>query len=67
MRLYDPELAQMVDSQTKVEIEKKLYTVQSNRSGLCDGCAFIDKKKCPQYAITICTSNGGNILKAVEE
>lgn len=65
MHLYDRELAEIVDTSTRVEVDNKLYTIKSNRSGSCNGCAF-EHSKCSQAAIRFCTSNGGNILIKAE-
>lgn len=62
MNIRDKDLAEITDTNTTIEIENKNYYVKSNRSGSCDGCAFIGGKTCPSKAVTICTSNGGNIL-----
>lgn len=66
MTLYDPELAELIKSRTPVEINGKQYIIESNRTGSCDGCAFVNKNKCPQRAVTYCTSNGGNIIVEIE-
>lgn len=62
MRLYDKELAEIVDSNTRVEIARENYYLRSNPSGSCDGCAFIKEKTCPSRATGYCTSNGGIII-----
>lgn len=66
MTLHDPEITEIVKKGIPVEIEGKQYTVQSQRSGSCDGCAFERVAKCPTMARRYCNSNGGNILKLVE-
>lgn len=66
MTLYDPEIAEIVKKGIPVEIEGKQYTVWSHRSGSCDGCAFERIAKCPTMARRYCNSNGGNILKLVD-
>ena len=66
MTLYDPEIAEIVKTGIPVEIEGKQYTVWSHRSGSCDGCAFERIAKCPTMARRYCNSNGGNILKLVD-
>lgn len=66
MILNDPELKEIIDKGIKVEINGNQYTVESQRSGSCDGCAFELSKSCPKDATRICTSNGGNILKLME-
>jgi hypothetical protein len=62
MTIYDSELAEIIKSQTPVEINGLQYIIEPNRSGSCDGCAFIGSGKCPQRAVTYCCSNSGNIL-----
>lgn len=62
MTIYDSELAEIIKSQTPVEINGLQYIIEPDRSGSCDGCAFIGSGKCPQRAVTYCCSNGGNIL-----
>lgn len=66
MTLYDPEIAEIVKKGIPVEIEGKPYAVWSHRSGSCDGCAFERISKCPTMARRYCNSNGGNILKLVD-
>lgn len=41
MTIYDSELAEIIKSQTPVEINGLQYIIEPNRSGSCDGCAFI--------------------------
>lgn len=47
MTIYDSELAEIIKSQTPVEINGLQYIIEPNRSGSCDGCAFIGSGKCP--------------------
>lgn len=67
MILNDPELAEIVKKGIAVEINDKQYTVIQQRSGSCDGCAFEKDNRCPTLATQYCCSNGGNILKLVEQ
>lgn len=62
MTIYDSELAEIIKSQTPVEINGLQYIIEPNRAGSCGGCAFMNSGKCPQRAVTYCCSNGGNIL-----
>ena len=62
MTIYDSELAEIIKSQTPVEINGLQYIIEPNRAGSCDGCAFMNSGKCPQRAVTYCCSSGGNIL-----
>ena len=66
MTIYDSELAEIIKSQTPVEINGLQYIIEPNRAGSCDGCAFGDLTKCPSRAVHFCCSNGGNILKEVK-
>lgn len=66
MTLNDPELKEIVNKGVVIEINNNKYTVESQRSGSCDGCVFQSYKSCPKDATRICTSNGGNILKLKE-
>ena len=66
MMLNDPELTELIKKQIPVEICGTQYLIQSQKSGLCDNCYFEDKDKCPTKAVSICCSNGGNILKILE-
>lgn len=61
MTLYDPELAEIIKNREVVEIKGNRYHIESSPLGTCDGCCFMGKK-CPQRAVTYCTSNGGNII-----
>lgn len=63
MTLNDKELTQKIKNKIAVEIKGNNYYVIANKSGSCDNCYFSNKCSCPQQAITICCSNGGNILK----
>lgn len=40
MTIYDSELAEIIKSQTPVEINGLQYIIEPNRSGSCDGCPF---------------------------
>ena len=65
LTIYDPELAEIIKERTPVDIAGISYYVEPARGGSCEGCEF-ENKKCPQRAITFCTSNGGNILFKAE-
>lgn len=67
MTIYDPELAEIIKNEEPVEIAGNSYIIVPNRSGSCDGCAFGSLTRCPSTAVRYCCSNGGNILKEVEE
>lgn len=66
MTIYDPELAEIIKERTPVDIAGTSYYIEPAKGGSCDGCVFNNGKKCPQRAITFCTSNGGNILVKAE-
>lgn len=66
MTVNDKRLAEIISNNTPVMIAGNYYTVVPNKAGSCDGCVF-QSTQCPQKAVTICTSNGGNILKAYKE
>ena len=64
----------MVREGKTIEINKEHFRIIANRAGSCDGCYFDSLKdkefpesNCPVLAVTICCSNGGNILKKVKE
>lgn len=65
MTIYDPELAEIIKERTPVDIAGISYYIEPARGGSCEGCAF-EGGKCPQRAVTYCTSNGGNILVKAE-
>lgn len=66
MMLHDPELARIIKQHQPVEILGKQYYIEPAHNGSCDGCVFINTGKCPQRAVTYCTSNGGNILIEID-
>lgn len=67
MRLKDPIIEDMIKHKTELPFGDVKLTVVPNPMGTCDGCYFLDSKKnCPNRAVTICCSNGGNIFKLVE-
>ena len=61
MIVNDQKLAKIIKDKVPVTIQEQQYYIIPSPSGTCDGCVFLEKA-CPQKAITICTSNGGNIL-----
>lgn len=65
MMLYDPELAEIIKSESVVEITGKRFIIEPNKRGSCDGCHW-EGVPCPSQARKFCCSNGGNILKEVE-
>lgn len=66
MRQKDPIIADMIKNETKIPFGNIKVIVKPNPTGTCDGCYFLGKN-CPNRAVTICCSNGGNIFKLVEE
>lgn len=73
MVVYDPELNEIIKEATPVEIDNKQYIIEPNQSGSCEGCSFFryeaDGKlaRCPHVAVRYCCSNGGNILREVND
>lgn len=61
MIINDHNLSKVIEQKLPVYIAQKLYYVVKQPTGSCDGCVFINDI-CPQKAVAICTSNGGNIL-----
>ena len=41
MYIYDKELAEIIKNNIPVEINSKQYLIEANKSGSCDGCAFL--------------------------
>lgn len=66
MRLNDPIIENMVRNKTELTFGDVKVIVKPSPTGTCDGCYFLGKK-CPNRAVTICCSNGGNIFKLVEK
>lgn len=62
MVINDQKLAQIIRNKTPILINGSNYYVVSQPNGSCDNCVFQLEPTCPQKAVTICTSNGGNIL-----
>lgn len=62
----DQIIEDLIKTNTPVEIRGNEYYIQKNPSGSCDGCYFLGRS-CPSRAVTICCSNGGNILKLKEQ
>lgn len=65
MKLKDPNIERLVKTKTPIHIKDEEFYIEKSVIGSCDGCYFIDKI-CPAKAVTICCSNGGNILKKVD-
>lgn len=66
MTVNDPYIAELIKNNTPIDIAGKLYSIKPNPIGSCNSCYFYNKI-CPSKAVTICTSNGGNILKRYKE
>lgn len=66
MRTKDPFIQQLINDHTPVTIGDYEYYIEKSPLGTCDGCVFKDSR-CPTKAVTICCSNGGNILKLKEQ
>lgn len=66
MTVNDPNIKKLIKEHTPVDIAGKKYIIEYNPSGSCNRCYF-SNKICPSKAVTICTSNGGNILKEYKE
>lgn len=62
MIMKDPFLERMIKDKTPILINDMWFTIEKNPFGSCDGCYFLNKD-CPAKAVTLCCSNGGNILK----
>lgn len=45
-----------------ITISNTEYLIEKHPSGSCESCCFIGSQ-CPSEAITICCSDGGNVLK----
>lgn len=45
-----------------IEIDNKIFLIEKEPHGWCDGCYFLDSKYCPTMARKICCT-GGMILK----
>ena len=65
MVIRNPIIDEKIKNKIPVRIKGNDYLIESNPKGSCDNCYFIDKT-CPKDAVTICCSNGGNILKLIE-
>lgn len=66
MVIKDKELEDIIVNKTPICINGTEYIVERNPIGSCDECYFLGKT-CPMRAVTICCSNGGNILKLKEQ
>lgn len=62
MYLMDGEIQALIESNITVKINGQEFYIRKNPKGSCDNCYFYDKK-CASKAVTICCSNGGNILE----
>ena len=62
MVVKDKQIEQLVNTHTPVKIGDKEFYIERSPLGCCDDCYFRDKQ-CATNALTICCSNGGNILK----
>lgn len=66
MTINDPFIEQLVRSHTPILIGENEFYIERSPLGSCDGCYF-HEKRCSSKAVTICCSNGGNILKLKEQ
>ena len=66
MVIIDKQIEHLVTTHTPIKIKDIEYYIERSPLGSCDGCYFY-KKQCPSKAVTICCSNGGNILKLKEQ
>lgn len=74
MVINDLRITQMIKEHKTIKIAEEEFEIIANRQGSCDGCYFdqysdkpYPENNCPILAVTICCSNGGNILKKVED
>lgn len=63
MTVNDQKLEELIVNRTPVTFRGKEFIIERNPKGSCDNCYFYTQDSCPSKAITICCSNGGNILK----
>lgn len=70
MVINDPRITQIIKERRTIEIAGNKYYIIANKQGSCDGCYFnqhsdkpYPENNCPMLAVTICCSNGGNILR----
>lgn len=66
MVVKDPQIEYLINTHTAIKIGEHEFYVERNPLGGCDNCYF-QNKKCASKALTICCSNGGNILKLKEQ
>lgn len=66
MVVKDPKIDDYIKNKTPIKIRDNTFLIERNPKGSCDGCYFKDKT-CPKDAVTICCSNGGNILKLIKK
>lgn len=65
MRVKDQFIDKLIETKAQIAIGEDKFYIERSPSGCCDGCYFL-QKQCPTRATQICCSNGGNILKLVE-
>lgn len=66
MVVNDPSIKKLIKEHIPVDIAGKKFTIEYNPSGSCNRCYFYNRI-CPSEAVTICISNGGNILKEYKD
>lgn len=66
MVLKDKTIDHLIDTHTPIKIGEYEFYIERSPLGRCDNCYFQDKR-CASKALTICCSNGGNILKLKEQ
>lgn len=66
MVIKDPFIQKLIKEHTPITIGDNEYYIEKSPLGSCDGCVF-KETWCPTKAVTICCSNGGNILKLKEQ
>lgn len=66
MRIKDPFIEQLIKDHIPIRIGNNEYYIEKSPLGSCNGCCF-KEEQCPSKAVTICCSNGGNILKLKEQ
>lgn len=67
MTTQDPLIEQMIRDKKPMLISGKYYLIEKNPKGTCEGCVLYNElNQCPTRAVNICTSNGGNVFKELE-
>ena len=66
MTIKDPQIEYLINTHTPIKIGQNEFYIEKSPLGCCDDCYFRDKQ-CASKALTICCSNGGNILKLKEQ